>query len=85
MPLYYFHLRDGTDVLLDPEGRELDSHEAMVAATLTEARGVLGADIRDGQLSLDQAIDVADQAGKIVHCLCFADALTIIWPTFRSR
>ncbi|KRC79122.1 DUF6894 family protein [Sphingomonas sp. Root241] len=81
MPLYYFHLRDGIDVLLDPEGRELDSHEAIVTATLVEARGLLGAEVRTGQLDLDQMIDVEDEAGAVVHRLRFADALTIVWPT----
>jgi hypothetical protein len=81
MPLYYFHLRDGTDILLDPEGRELDSHEAIVAAALAEARGLLGAEVLKGQLSLDQMIEVEDEAGTVVHRLRFADALTIVWPT----
>jgi len=85
MPLYYFHLRDGTDVLLDHEGRELEGHDAIVATTLAEARDMLSAEARAGRLCLDQVIDVEDQSGIVVHQLAFADALTIIWPTPLPR
>ena len=80
MSLYYFHLRDGADVLLDPEGRELDGGDAIADAALLEARGILSDDAQKGQLMLDQVIDVEDSAGRIVHRLQFADAIAISWP-----
>jgi len=80
MPRYYFHLRDGADLLLDPEGRLLDGTEAIAAATLAEARAILCADIRQGKLGLDQLIDVEDARGRVVHRLSFIDAVKIHWP-----
>ena len=40
MPRYFFHLRDGEDRLLDPEGRLLSSIDAVSDATLKEARAI---------------------------------------------
>lgn len=80
MPRYYFHLRDGADVLLDPEGREFDGLDAIAHATLAEARAILCADIRQGAIRLDQMIDVEDGRGRVVHSLSFLDAVTIHWP-----
>ena len=50
MKTYYFHLRDGVDTLLDPEGRELSSIAAVIAATLHEARSIIGADALGGSI-----------------------------------
>ncbi|UZK67441.1 DUF6894 family protein [Sphingomonas sp. M1-B02] len=81
MSLYYFHLRDGTDIVLDPEGRELETKAAIVDTALHEARAILSEDARKGHLMLDQVIDVVDEAGAIVHRLHFIDALDIVWPS----
>jgi hypothetical protein len=80
MALYYFHLRDGVDVVLDAEGRELPDMDAVAKAALREARGVLSAEMRTGHVDLDQSIDVEDSTGLVVHRLRFADAVTIAWP-----
>jgi hypothetical protein len=77
VPLVYFHLRDGTDVLLDPEGRDVADLDAIPQIALHEARAIIAADARDGQILLDQRIDVEDEAGQLVHRLHFADAVTI--------
>jgi hypothetical protein len=77
MPLYYFHLRDGTDILLDPEGTQLDGEAAIARTAMTAARSIISDDALNGVISLDQHIDVEDEAGTIVHCLAFNDAVTI--------
>ena len=78
MPLYYFHLRDGVDHLLDPEGSmHVDSAAAMVHA-ITAARSLMSADVLEGHLRLDLHIDVEDAAGTIVHRLPFPDAIEIV-------
>jgi hypothetical protein len=76
--LYFFHLRDGQDVLLDPDGRELPSQEAMVTATLQEARDIIAHDARQGQIKLGYRLDVEDAGGKLVHRLQFDDAVEIV-------
>jgi hypothetical protein len=77
LSLYYFHLRNGTDVLLDAEGRELDA-AAVAAAALGEARSIISHDALAGRILLDQHIDVENGAGETVHCLAFADAVKIV-------
>lgn len=80
MALYYFHLRDGVDVLLDPEGCELPDLGVAEARALASARSILSADALEGLLKLDMRIDVEDSAGDIVHSLEFQDAVVITPP-----
>ena len=67
MAICFFHLRDGVDLLLDPDGRELSSLAAVVAAALLEARSIIGADARDGKIAPDQRIDVQDESGAVTR------------------
>jgi hypothetical protein len=80
LSLYFFHLRDGVDILLDTEGRELDGREAISQACLYEARAIIADDARNGTIMLDQRIDVQDAAGLVVHTLPFVDAIDITHP-----
>ena len=78
MKTYFFHLRDGVDVLLDPDGRQLVDLAAAIAATLVEARSIIGADALLGTIMLEQRIDVEDELGAIVHSLAFEDAVHVV-------
>ena len=78
MKTYFFHLRDGIDVLLDPDGRQLVDVAAAIAAALIEARSIIGADALLGTIMLEQRIDVEDELGAIVHSLAFEDAVQVI-------
>lgn len=80
MSRYYFHLRDGEDILLDEEGRPMDGPEAFREAALIEARAIISADAKGGRIRLDQRIDVEDASGNIVHSVEFADAVEITPP-----
>ena len=80
MSLYFFHLRDGADVLLDPDGRQLTSAEAVSDATLLEARSIISHEALSGQIKLDQHIDVEDEFRNIIHTLHFVDAVEIVQP-----
>jgi hypothetical protein len=77
MTRYFFHLRDGTDEILDPEGVEMPL-EAVAAAAMTGARDCLAADARAGRVDLRYRIDVEQGAGELVCSLAFADALEIV-------
>ena len=79
MRRFYFHLRDGSDQLLDPEGVEL-SQEAIPAAALASARDCMAGDVHRGRLDLRYRIDIEDEAGRIVHSCSFTDALEVIPP-----
>lgn len=80
MKTYFFHLKDGPDVLVDPEGRQLPDLDAAVAIALFEARTVMAADVLTGVLRLSQCIAVEDEIGAIVHDLKFTDAVIIEMP-----
>ena len=84
MTLYFFHLSDGVDILLDPEGRELDSMAAIAAAALADARSIIGDDAFRGRIDLDPRIDVEDRDGKLVHRLEFEDAVEIVRGNSRT-
>ena len=76
MALYFFHLRNGVDVLLDPDGRSL-TRIGVPDAALSEARAIIAADARAGQIDLDQSIEVQDSSGGVVHRIAFEDAVKI--------
>lgn len=75
---YYMHLRDGTEELLDADGREFASLAALRDAVLFTARDCLVNDVRDGVLDLRFRIDVEDDGGAIVYSLPFKHAINII-------
>ncbi len=79
MPRYFFHLRDGVDETLDPEGIHMPS-EAVPGAALLQARDCMTGDVRSGRLDLHYRIDVHDSDGELVYSLKFADALEIVPP-----
>jgi hypothetical protein len=78
MARYFMHLRDGTEELLDPEGREFATLAALRDAVLATARDLLVGDVRDGLLDLRFRIDAEDAGGAIVYTLPFNHALNII-------
>jgi hypothetical protein len=80
VPIYYFHLSDGTDLIVDEEGRELGGDDAVAAAALQEARAILSADASEGRIMLNQRIDVTDDRGCLLYRLPFQDAVHFTPP-----
>ena len=78
MARYFFHLRDGSDQLLDPEGIELADLLAVKDKALFAARETLSNVIKAGTLDLRYRIDVEDVEGNIVHSLRLEDAFEVI-------
>jgi hypothetical protein len=78
MTRYFMHLRDGTDELLDPEGIEYGSLEALRTAVLDTVRDLMAVDMRNGVLDFRFRIDAEDVHGTIVYSLPFKHALNII-------
>jgi hypothetical protein len=77
MPVYFFHLRDGDDILLDPDGRALSGPEVIAECALAEARALIGEEARLGRIRLDQRIEVEDADGRVIHRLPFNEAIEI--------
>ncbi len=78
MARYFMHLRDGTEQILDPEGLEFTTIEAVRKAVLVSARDLMTGDIREGVIDLRFRIDVEDEGGDIVYTLPFKHAVNII-------
>ena len=78
MALYYFHLCDGHEVVIDPEGQELADPKEIADCALKEARAMISQDALGGRIMLNQYIEVRDESGKLVHQLAFRDAVTIV-------
>ena len=78
MALYFMHLRDGTDELLDPDGREFPDVESLKKAVLFSVRDLIAGDVRDGVVDLRYRIDAEDEGGTIVYTLAFRHAFNII-------
>jgi hypothetical protein len=77
---YFFHLRDGVDLCLDQEGRELGTLKDISAAALKDARSIISEDVKSGYILLDRHIDVEDESGRVVHRLEFVASVSIVMP-----
>jgi hypothetical protein len=75
--LFYFHLCDGIDRLLDPEGREILEVVRIPDIALREARAIISHEALLGSIALAQAIEVRDASDAVVHRLEFRDAIRI--------
>ena len=73
MPRYYFHLRNGLD-LVDEEGTEFSDLEAARQYALASIRDLVSSDIRNGWLDLDHAVEIADEAGAALLRMPFREA-----------
>lgn len=78
MTIYFMNLRDGTDELLDPDGREFGSLDALRKAVLETARDLMRGDMVDGLIDFRFRIDAEDANGVIVYTLPFKHAVSII-------
>ena len=77
MARYFFHLCDGHEVVIDPEGQEIAEASEVGDRALKEARAMISQDALAGRIRLKQYIEVRDDSGKLVHQLSFRDAVTI--------
>jgi hypothetical protein len=64
MLLYYLHIRDGTELLLDPEGSNLPNLEAARAEAIEGARQLISEAVRTGSpLHMQRAFQIDDADG----------------------
>jgi len=61
MPIFYFHVCNGTGFVEDEDGQELPGMEAARALALVSARDIMAADVRAGELDLASFIEVEDE------------------------
>jgi hypothetical protein len=72
------NLRDGTEELLDPEGCEYETLDALRGAVLETVRDLISGDVRRGVIDFRFRIDAEDAGGMIVYTLPFEHAVNII-------
>ncbi|MGH1574145.1 DUF6894 family protein [Methylobacterium sp. P31] len=75
MPRYFFHTHIGGDVVVDPDGRELESPDAAWEAARVLALQLLQGADSDPEL-LKAVLFVADEAQEVVLELPLTEALT---------
>ena len=77
---YFFHLRDGVDLLLDEEGRECADIAVAAALALEDARSIISDEVLGGLVDLDRHLDIETADGAVAHRLEFRDAVRIVLP-----
>lgn len=66
------------DELLDPEGREFATLDALRIGVRDAALDLISGDVQHGRIDLSYWIDAHDEEGAIVFSLPFKDAVKII-------
>lgn len=78
MARFFMHLIDGSNELIDPEGKEFADLAALRRAVLHTARDLIRGDVGNGVIDFRFRIDAANDVGEIVYSLPFKHAVTII-------
>ena len=77
MACYFFHLCDGGDQLIDPDGREIVDPSRIPGLAMKEARSCISHDALDGRIEMGQWIEVRDEDDRLIYFLRFRDAVAI--------
>jgi hypothetical protein len=67
MPRYFFHIRDGWDVIPDCEGMEFPSFTLAEVEGYASARDLAAAALDEGRTTAAYAIEVADESGTVLR------------------
>lgn len=67
MPQFLFHLRSRAGILIDDEGSHYETADAAEKACVRIARGLIAADVIQGEIDLDQCIVLADSEGCVIR------------------
>ncbi|MFL6733770.1 MAG: DUF6894 family protein [Sphingomicrobium sp.] len=76
VPRFFFNMVDG-DLIEDREGLILDNLGSALAIAVKSAREIMADQVKEGDLSLAERIDVINEGGEVVGCIEFRDAVTI--------
>ena len=76
MPHCFLHVRNGPDLLQDPDGQELADLAAAKEEAVAVARDLMAECLRSGQpLGLGRMMVIADENGDITYEVAFRAAL----------
>jgi hypothetical protein len=77
MPRYFFHVRDGDDLILDREGLELPDLDSALEECRSLVRTVLNEDQHRAILSPGRQFEIVDELGRLVLVIPFRAVVPI--------
>jgi hypothetical protein len=77
MPLFFFNIREGEELIRDPDGSDLPDAAAARAEAITAARSLLAAAVILGRLPLEHAIEVTDEHAAGVLTVTYGDSVGV--------
>jgi hypothetical protein len=77
MPKFYFHIRDGQNLTLDPEGAEFETLEAARVEAMNSARELLSHRILRGDVVDGQAFELTGEDGTVLNIVRFKDVMRL--------
>jgi hypothetical protein len=77
MPLFYLHIRDGDDVVENPDGSDLPDIEAAKEEARVSARYILAESVRAGKLIGNQKFEIVDEVGNLCATLLMREVLRL--------
>jgi len=75
MPYLYLHLREGDDLIEDPDGSDFPDLAAAELAALAGLRDIVGESLKWGQPVKTRAIVIADATGNPLATVTLPDAM----------
>jgi hypothetical protein len=75
MPIFYFNVKNGDQVIVDEEGSNLGDLSAARNEALLSAREILASVIAEGKSSAPESIVVTDTSGTVVDTISFTAVL----------
>ncbi|WP_267360036.1 MULTISPECIES: hypothetical protein [unclassified Methylobacterium] len=77
MARFFFHIRDGDQLITDPEGNELPDFDAARAEAHTFARHLLAERLRAGKVLDGQCFEITDAAGTLLAVVPMGEVLRL--------
>jgi hypothetical protein len=75
MPLYYFHVREGSTLSRDVEGQDLPNADAARREAIATSREILGEKLLHGGSLDHRTIEISDETGHVVDVVNASDVL----------
>jgi hypothetical protein len=75
MPRYYFNLRNGEEIIKDPQGLVLPNIRAAQKAARTEARELSASRVNAHRPIEDEAVEIADDRGATLDSFPLGEPL----------
>jgi hypothetical protein len=73
---YFLHIRDGADLIEDPDGSELLSVDDARAEAVTGVRSIMAHALRVGDpLRTHRVLEITSEGGEVLQRILFADLL----------